>query len=375
MMKHFFSWIAAVCLFSSELLLAQAPALIPYQAAIRNGLGELMVNQPVTIRFTIHDLAPDGVVVWTEEQPTQTNAQGLVSLSIGADAPLLGIDWHQGAKFLQVELQTSDSFILLGTQQLLSVPYALHAGSVSVRVSEVGDTLWIGQEWIIIPGVSAANAGSPTTHTCGIPDVHNADVTYGEMTDQEGNAYRTVIVGGEEWMAENLTTSIYRNGDALQTALSASNWQSATSGAWQYYDQDGINECPHGKMYNWYAVNDSRGLCPSGWHVPSETDWSALEVALGGQIAAGNKMKATGTDYWLGGNANATNESGFSALGSGFYYFYGSFEGLTQGVNYWSATAFDASSAWVRSITFDMANLALSIYPKNSGFHVRCVRD
>jgi uncharacterized protein (TIGR02145 family) len=335
----------------------------------------VLANQSVTLRFTLHDESSDGTVLWTEQQSTVTNGMGLAVIQMGAVAPLLGIDWQHGAKYLQVELQTDVDFIELGTQQILSVPYALHAGQVDVQVSETGDTLWIGQDWIVVLGISVANAGRPTAHSCDVPDIHNSEVTYGEMTDQEGNAYRTVMIGGREWMAENLNTSIYRNGDALVTGLTAANWQSATSGAWQYYDQEAINECPHGKMYNWYAVNDTRGICPAGWHVPNEADWSTLEVALGGQLVAGNNMKTTSVSYWLGGNANATNESGFSALGSGFYYFYGSFEGLAQGVNFWSATSFDASSAWVRSITFDLPNLSLSIYPKNSGFHVRCVRD
>lgn len=354
---------------------SQVPALIPYQAALRNGQGQLLSGENVNLRFTIHESTADGEILWTEQQSAQTNAQGLVSLQIGSEVPLQGINWSQGDKYLQVELQTTGDFIQLGTQRMLSVPYALHAGSVQVRVSETGDTLFVGEDWIVIPGVSAANAGSPTEHSCGAPDVHNPDVTYGEMTDQEGNVYKTVMIGGKEWMAENLNASTYRNGNPLLNGLTTANWQSAASGAWHYYNQDMINTCPHGKMYNWYAVNDSRGICPTGWHVPTEADWSSLENSLGGQLTAGNKMKVTGSTYWFGGNANATNESGFSAIGSGLYYFYGSFEGLTQGVNFWSATTFDASSAWVRSLSFDMGNLALSIYPKNSGFHVRCVRD
>lgn len=354
---------------------AQAPTKIPYQAVLRNGQGSLLANQTATLRFTIHDLSADGATLWTEDQTMQSNAQGLVALQLGAVVPLAGIDWQVGAKFLQVELQTDIEFIDLGTQQMLSVPYALLAGSVPVRVSETGDSLWIGDEWTIIPGVSAANAGSPTAHSCGAPSVHNPLVSYGEMTDQEGNVYRTVMIGAKEWMAENLNTASYNNGNPILTGLSAANWQASSVGAWNYFNGDAANECPQGKMYNWYAVNDTRKLCPTGWHVPNESDWSALEFALGGQIVAGKKMKVTGTTYWFGGNANATNESGFSALGSGLYYFYGSFEGLTQGVNFWSATSFDASSAWVRSISFDADNLALSIYPKNSGYHVRCVRD
>lgn len=361
--------------FSVVLSQAQSPPYIPYQAAVRNGLGEVLANQQVNLRFTIYNLSPSGDIVWTEEQTTQTNSMGLVNLRIGDAVPLAGIDWQTGSKFLQVELQIDGGFIDLGTQQMLSVPYALHANQVNVRISESGDTLWVGQDWVIVPGISEANAGSPTAHSCGVPDIHNPEVTYDEMTDQEGNVYRTVVIGTKEWMAENLNTSVYRNGNALQSALNTSAWQSSLAGAWQYYNQDATSECPQGKMYNWYAVNDARGICPTGWHVPTEADWSSLETALGGQLVAGNKMKVIGTQYWFGGNTGATNESGFSALGSGLYYFYGSFEGLTQGVNFWSAQSFDASSAWVRSITFDMANLSLSIYPKNSGFHVRCVRD
>jgi uncharacterized protein (TIGR02145 family) len=372
-MKHIILLSAALQLAS--FICAQAPSKIPYQAVLRDGQGEVLANQTVTLRFTIRDESANGIVLWTEQQITSTNAFGLAAVKIGAEAPLLGIEWQYGAKFLQVELQTASDFVDLGTQQMLSVPYALYADHVAVRVSETGDTLWIGEDWVVIPGVSAANAGSPTTHSCGMPNVHNPDVTYGELTDQEGNVYRTVIIGGMEWMAENLNVSTYRNGDPLLTGFAPADWQNALEGAWTYYNGDEGNACPFGRLYNWYTVLDNRGICPTGWRVPNETDWSALEVELGGQLYAGGKMKTTGTEFWLTPNLGATNESGFSGLPGGRLFFYGDYGNLGDCEVYWSSTSFDASSAWVRLLDFNMENLVLSIYPKKSGFHIRCIRE
>jgi uncharacterized protein (TIGR02145 family) len=354
---------------------SQSPYLIPYQSLLRNGLGESLANEYVTMRFSLLDGSSDGPVIWEEIQGATTNELGLVSLSLGSVSDLSFIDWADGALFLKVEMVQSMQFITLGVQQLLSVPYALYANHVNLRISSVGDTLFSGDSWVIIPGISAANAADPSDHSCGVSGVHNPNVSYGSMTDQEGNSYRTVNIGAQEWMAENLNVSTYRNGDPLITDYAGSNWQNAPGGAWIFQNNDASTACPYGRLYNWYAVSDSRGICPTGWRVPNEDDWSALEMELGGQLSAGGKMKVAGTEFWLNPNVAATNESGFSGLPGGVIYFYGDFGNQGDLEVYWSATSFDLSSAWVRMLDFSLANIQLSIFPKTSGFHIRCMRE
>ncbi|MFM9004507.1 MAG: hypothetical protein ACKOSR_03240, partial [Flavobacteriales bacterium] len=127
----------------SALGLSQSPALIPYQAIARNGAGEPLVNSTLNARFTIHNESANGTVVWQELQSVNTNSLGLFTSQLGVTTSLTTVNWANGAKFLQVELDLGSGFIEIGTQQMLSVPYALHAGSVRLHVSPVGDTLFV----------------------------------------------------------------------------------------------------------------------------------------------------------------------------------------------------------------------------------------
>ena len=265
----------------SSILFAQAPALIPYQAVARDASGQALNGATINSRFTIHDGTATGAAVWQEVQTVTTSSLGLFTAQLGSTVPLSVVNWANGSKFMQVEIDLGQGFWDLGTQQMLSVPYALHAGSVSLNVSAAGDTLFVGnEEHVIIPGISAANANgggtSTAEHTCGTLNVHNPDLIYGTMTDQEGNVYKTIVIGTQEWMAENLNTGVYRNGDAIVTDLDNAAWGATTSGAWSYYNNDASFACPYGKLYNWFACTDSRGLCPTGWHVPSDAEWTTL---------------------------------------------------------------------------------------------------
>jgi uncharacterized protein (TIGR02145 family) len=154
------------------------------------------------------------------------------------------------------------------------------------------------------------------------------------VSDVNGNLYSTVIINGKEWMKENLRTSLYSTAKPILTGLSTSAWAASTAGAYIVYDNNDDNALSFGNLYNWYAVADPKGLCPTGWKVPSDTDWENLENALGGAIIAGGKLKAV-TELWSNPNAGATNESGFSALPSGFRD-YGTFFIIGDHVIFWS---------------------------------------
>ena len=318
-MRYFFlCLISMVCLAS----FSQVPCLLSHQSAIRDGQGVVLSNQSVVLRFTLRTGQIDGEVEWQELHEVTTSSLGLVKVILGSIVSMEHVDWNSGSKFLQVELSSENGFLDLGTQQLLSVPYALFAKNVDVRISGAGDSLFIGGNAVIVPGISDANEYvNPYAHTCGDDasclfqlgsgsgNFHNPELEYGSLEDQEGNTYKTIVIGDQEWMAENLKTSIYRNGESIIHGISDYSSMTLNAGAWRYIDCDSNYECPYGKYYNWYACTDERGLCPSGWHVPDTSDFSQLIASVGND---GSAIFTTACDATGG-----TNTSGFSGLDGG----------------------------------------------------------
>jgi uncharacterized protein (TIGR02145 family) len=266
------------------------------------------------------------------------------------------INWNVWAKFLHVMMGTTD----LGTQQMLSVPYALYSNGVNVSVSPTGDTLTIGGNSVIVPGISAANPPA-------LYDMGNG------VTDIDGNFYYSIIINGQEWMQQNLAVTKYRNGDPIPTGLSNTTWQSTTSGAYAIYSNDAANNTIYGKLYNWYAVNDSRGLCPTGWHVPSDAEWTTLETSLGGSAVAGGKMKLT--TGWDTPNTGATNSSGFTGLPGGYLGTNGTYGSIGLYGYWWSSSEFDSYGAWFLTVNYNFSNTARDTDSGRHGFSVRCIRD
>ena len=214
-------------------------------------------------------------------------------------------------------------------------------------------------------------------HSCGATNVHNPSKTYGTMNDQQGNEYKTIVIGAQEWMAENLKTTIYRNGNVIDNLTDDSQWFGLTTGAWASYNNDNQYDCPYGKVYNWFAVADPRYLCPTGWHVPTDGEWTTLYDYLGGLGSefAGGKMKTTGSQYWNSPNQYATNESGFSGLPGGYRDYYGDFSNVGYGGSWWSSSESGTLNAWKRLLSFDFGSAFKGTYDKRSGLSVRCLRD
>ena len=467
-MKAFFT--LSLHLLISSFLWAQAPQGIPYQAVMRNADGSVMASSAVSLTFMIHDGSATGTVVYQESHALTSNTQGLVSCVVGngvvSQGNFANINWSSGSKFLHVMMGTTD----LGTQQLLSVPYALHANGVKVRASAIGDTLTIGTSSVIVPGISAANYPAPVlgcinaqacnynasateddssclyqNATCDDGDANtmndaidgnctcsgvlmvngctnaqacnynpSANVDNGScliqgascndgnanttndvinancqcagtatgngvfipgngVTDIDGTVYTSIVINGQEWMQQNLAVTKYRNGDPIPTGLSNTTWQNTTSGAYAIYDNVAANNTTYGKLYNWYAVNDSRGLCPAGWHVPSDAEWTTLATSLGGSSVAGGKMKST--TGWISPNTGATNESGFTGLPGGYRYNGGPYDDVGNYGSWWSSTEYGSSVAWNRALVYFNSSVLRNGGNKQFGFSVRCVRD
>jgi len=195
------------------------------------------------------------------------------------------------------------------------------------------------------------------------------------VIDIDGNVYQTITIGTQVWMAENLKVTHYRNGNAIPYVPDAGTWTNLTTGAYCNYNNDVNNVAVYGRLYNWYAVSDSRNIAPFGWHVPSDAEWDTLVVYLGGYTVAGGKMKEAGFAHWNSPNTGATNESGFSALPGGYRYSNGSYDYVGYGAILWSSTEYGSYSAWNRHLDCRSSGVGRVDSSMRSGFSVRCVRD
>ena len=206
------------------------------------------------------------------------------------------------------------------------------------------------------------------------------------VTDIDGNVYQTVVIGDQVWMAQNLKVTHYRNGDLIPHVTDNGDWAGLTTGAYCIYDNVIGNVFPYGRLYNWYAVNDSRNLAPAGWHVPTDAEWKQMEMYLGmSQVTAdstgqrgtneGGKLKATGAELWHSPNEGATNESGFSGLPGGARSVAGDFINLSWYAYFWSSTEFDGTDAWYRELAYYHPKVRRQDVGKEVGYSIRCVKD
>ncbi len=177
-------------------------------------------------------------------------------------------------------------------------------------------------------------------------------------------------------MTKNLDVSTYRNGDAIPEVTDNAEWAALTTGAYCYYNNDSTTYgATYGKLYNWYAVNDPRGLAPVGWHIPSQFEWTTLGSCLGGNGVAGGPMKEIGTTHWTPPNTGATNLSNFTGLPGGFRYFNGPCFNVGNYGYWWSSTEISSSDAWASFLNYTIDDLGNSINIKSFGLSVRCLRD
>lgn len=195
------------------------------------------------------------------------------------------------------------------------------------------------------------------------------------ITDIDGNVYHTVIIGTQTWMVENLKTKRYRNGDVIGTTSPATldiSKESAPKYQWAY-EGDEKNVASYGRLYTWYALTDNRNVCPTGWHVSTDSEWTILVNFLGGDSIAVGKLKEAGTSHWKSPNT-ATNESGFTALPAGnrpddF------FEGIGEWAHFWTSTESEVKNSAAYRWLIESSFIQRSYCPKDCGWVVRCIKD
>lgn len=196
--------------------------------------------------------------------------------------------------------------------------------------------------------------------------------------DVDGYEYKFITIGNQVWMAENLRTTKYSNGDIIETTYPASldiSLEYQPKYQWPY-NGNGLFETEYGRLYTWYAINDERGVCPTGWRVPSDADWTVLAGFLGGFTITGAKLKEVGTDHWQIPNEGATNESGFTAIPGGYKRNDGDFDAIGIRGRWWSATESSATRAWRFGVDYNSIEFSRSDnYPKLGGYSVRCLKN
>ena len=215
------------------------------------------------------------------------------------------------------------------------------------------------------------------TSSCKKDTIITPTPTYetGMVTDTDGNVYKTVKIGDQWWMAENLKTTKFNDGKAIPLVTDNIAWNKLTTAGYCWYNNDSTtNKSIYGTLYNWYTVNTGK-LCPIGWHVPSDAEWKTLITYLGGISVAGGKMKEKDFFHWESPNTGATNSSRFTALPGGSRNDAYSFFDIGYSSHWWFSTEYDASNAWCINLNFVSENINILNYNKNFGFYVRCLKD
>ncbi len=227
------------------------------------------------------------------------------------------------------------------------------------------------------PSVNNTNGGGNNTGGCGSGSTSVADI--------DGNFYNVVTIGNQCWMKENLKTTRYKNGTNIPTVTSDALWVSNTVGACSDYDNDPANTVEYGKLYNWYAVANPAGLCPTGWHEPEEWEWNVLIKNLDASadtinhgwssLTAGGAMKELGLSHWVSPNTGATNSSSFTALSGGARSDFGAFVGVGTTGDFWSSTENNPGGAWSHWLENNSSKVGRGVTLEKIGLSVRCVKD
>ena len=368
-------------------LKAQTPMAFNYQAVLRDEAGQAITSEDVTLEIAILKGSPDGEEIFSETHQTQTNEFGLVNIRIGSENSLETIEWAAEDYFIEISLNG----INMGTTQLLSVPFALHALTSADSFSgdyhdltnrpegeQPGDMMyWDGEQWVVI---EQGSHGQTLTFCNGVPvwgpcDDNGDDP--GNPEDYDGNVYETVVIGTKEWFSENLRSLHYSDGTPISGVSSPNN------------DDDMVEH--YGKLYTWEAAMNGeasdnsnpgtvQGVCPAGWRLPSDAEMSQLTEYLGGVSLAGGKLKSTRTapqDHprWNSPNSGANNESGFTGYPAGRKNADGSTIGFGTGGYFWTSTENNASEAFGYLLYYSLTGFYKDSGTKDFGFSVRCVRE
>jgi uncharacterized protein (TIGR02145 family) len=225
----------------------------------------------------------------------------------------------------------------------------------------------------ISPGGTAVGSSVAfiTTDTTEIVINFNPDLTYDSIYDSEGNKYKTIQIGTQTWMAENMKSASLNDGTDIPFILDATAWSGLSTPGYCWFNGDSVG---YGAIYNWYTVETGK-ICPEGWHVPSDNEWTTLTDYLGGISVSGGKLKESGTSHWMTPNTGATNESGFTGLPTGYRSNSGLYSSIGGYGYWWSSTEASTTEAYYRDSYYRYNSVDRSSTNKKSGATIRCIKD
>jgi uncharacterized protein (TIGR02145 family) len=207
---------------------------------------------------------------------------------------------------------------------------------------------------------------------------HTPFVYTDSVADIDGNYYHTVTIGSQVWLAENLRTTRYQNGDTIPEHTSSGTWSYITNPRFCQYNNDYVAESIYGKLYNYWAVTDARNICPTGYHIPTYYEWIIMRSAVG--AASSDKLREFGAKHWMPTNTTATDEFGFAALPGGWRPESGDYEKVRTNAYFWSSTHYIPSTAsypqgWIMSMSAESETAELEYVFYGTGCSVRCIKD
>ena len=247
-------------------------------------------------------------------------------------------------------------------------------GTLPVANGGTGQTTATAALNALLPAQSQSTTIGATLKSNGTNSYWDNFSAAGTVQDQSGNFYNTVAIGTQVWFKENLRTKKYRSGALIPVKTNTDT--STLVGQMYYYLNDSLtNYSVYGALYNWQATQNSDSLCPVGWHVPTDAEWTTLTTYLGGESDAGGKMKSVGTAYWNSPNTGATNESGFSVLPGGYRNSGGSFNSISINAVFWSASELGSINAWYRILFSNYGIVARDGTSESVGASVRCLKN
>jgi len=362
---------------------------INYQALLRNAEGQPLASQTIMVLVSILHGSETGTPVYTENHNATTNAFGQINLSIGEGEPILGvfdaINWGSGPFFLKtgVDLTGSGTFQELEVVKFYSVPYSHHsntanvAGGVPSMTYTERDAIENPYEGMMVLNLNTGKLNYFYNNRWHEPDGSiNSFYTCGDklLDYRDGKKYATVQIGSQCWMAENLNVGNQIDGVTAQT--------NNTVNEKYCYNNSEANCTIYGGLYQWdemmgYTTTAGiQGICPQGWYIPTDAEWTELTSFLGGESVAGGKMKEAGTVHWASPNYGATNSSGFTGLANGYRYINGIFSAMSVVGYWWSSSQYNSNNAWVRNLYFSNPEVERSNHNKEQhGFSVRCIKD
>ncbi|MDA9069429.1 hypothetical protein N9K07_01590 [Arenitalea sp.] len=411
-----------VVLLITATTFAQAPEKMSYQAVVRDASGALVSEQVVGMRIQIKQGSEFGASVYVETQMPTTNANGLVTLEIGAGTVITGsfnsIEWDNGPYLIETETDPTGgtSYTITGTSQLLSVPYALYAKNSGNSTPTTPNLESVLSENNSANNQQIKDLQDPTEAQDAVTKNYAETQFYSQsevdallanlqsqidalspsITDVDGNTYNYLTYGGQVWTVENAEMVTYRDGTPIPEVTDQTEWSNLTTGAWCYKDNDPTKP----RLYNWYAVmgihdtdpnTPDKEFAPEGWHVPTDTEWTTLEehlIANGYNYdgtTIGNKIAKAmaSTTGWInstiagapGNDQSLNNSSGFNAFPERSRVDDGSFSSEGSNAIFWSSTENDTNSAWLRNLNYNLSSLYRDYNAKQDGFLVRFVRD